>query len=261
LYRGIPIVNAYGPTEAADDICQCAFTAPLPPQTPVVPIGRPLPNVWLYVLDRELGLAPVGVPGELCVSGVQVGDGYWNDPAQTKESFPPNPYSGQGRGPTLYRTGDRARWLPDGRLEYLGRFDDQVKLRGFRIELGEIESVLTQHPAVRDAVVVARTDEPREKTLAAYVTPQFNREISADSLEDDQIALWADLHDDSYHVEAGADPTFNCIGWDSNYTGQPLPEAEMREYVETAVERVLSLRPRRLVEIGCGTGLLAFRLI
>jgi amino acid adenylation domain-containing protein len=260
-YPGIPIVNAYGPTEAADDVCQCIFTAPLPPQTPAVPIGRPLPNVWLYVLDRELALVPVGVPGELCVSGVQVGAGYWNDAARTKESFPPNPYTDQGRGRTLYRTGDRARWLPDGRLEYLGRFDDQVKLRGFRIELGEIESVLTQHPAVREAVVVARTDEPGENTLAAYVTPQFNREISADSLEDDQIALWADLHDDSYHVEAGTDPTFNCIGWDSNYTGQPLPEAEMREYVETAVERVLSLRPRRLVEIGCGTGLLAFRLI
>jgi pristinamycin I synthase-3/4 len=260
-YPGIPIVNAYGPTEAADDVCQCAFTAPLPPQTPAVPIGRPLPNVWLYVLDRELGLAPVGVPGELCVSGVQVGDGYWNDAARTKESFPPNPYTGQGRGPTLYRTGDRARWLPSGRLEYLGRFDDQVKLRGFRIELGEIESVLTQHPAVREAVVVARTDAPGEKTLAAYVAPQLNREISAGALEDDQIALWADLHNDSYDAEASADPTFNCIGWDSNYTGLPLPDAEMREYVATAVERVLSLRPRRLVEIGCGTGLLAFRLM
>jgi pristinamycin I synthase-3/4 len=259
-YPGIPIVNAYGPTEAADDVCQGAFSVPLPPQTPAVPIGRPLPNVPLYVLDRELGLVPIGVPGELCISGVQVGDGYWNDAARTRQSFPPNPYASQGLGPTLYRTGDRARWLADGTLEYLGRFDDQVKLRGFRIELGEIESVLTQHSAVREAVVVARADASGETRLAAYVVPH-NREIASGALEDDQIALWADLHDDSYDVAAAADPTFNCIGWDSNYTGRSLPEAEMREYVAGAVERVLALRPRRLVEIGCGTGLLAFRLM
>jgi amino acid adenylation domain-containing protein len=261
FYPDIPIVNAYGPTEAADDVCQFAISTPLPPDASVVPIGRPLPNVWLYVLDRQSGLVPIGVPGELCVSGIQVGVGYWNDVALTEKSFQQNPYERQGRGAVLYRTGDRARWLLDGRIEYLGRLDDQVKVRGFRIELGEIENVLTQHPAVREAVVVARTDGQGETTLAAYVTPQFDQEVSVDTMQDEQIALWADLHDDSYDVEDGIDPTFNCVGWDSNYTGQPLPEAEMREYVETTVERVLSLQPRRLIEIGCGTGLLAFQLI
>jgi amino acid adenylation domain-containing protein len=263
LYPSVPIVNAFGPTEAADDVCQHSVTKPLPPNAPNVPIGRPLPNVWLYVLDDALHLAPIGVPGEICVSGIAVGDGYWNDPARTKERFVPNPYGPEDRGQTLYRTGDLGRWMPNGVLEYLGRCDNQVKLRGFRIELGEIESVLSQHPAVREAVVVARASDTAEKSLTAYIVPQLTAAAS-DRLacfQEEQIALWSSLHDDSYAVEKSADPTFNCVGWDSNYTGQPLPEADMREYVKTAVDRILSLQPRRVLEIGCGTGLLAFELI
>jgi amino acid adenylation domain-containing protein len=262
-YPRIPIVNAYGPTEAADDVCQHAITAPLPADAPNVPIGKPLANVWLYVLDRNLHLVPAGVPGEICVSGIAVGNGYWNDPDKTNKSFVPNPYADPKRGRTLYRTGDLGRWLPDGNLVYLGRLDEQVKLRGFRIEPGEIESVITRHAAVHEAAVLARTNDTGEKSLSAYIVPQFGQDsaVSIEPLEEEQITLWSDLHDDSYGGAQDGDPTFNCIGWDSNYTGQPLPEAEMREYIDFTVNRILALKPCRLLEIGCGTGLLMVRLV
>jgi amino acid adenylation domain-containing protein len=262
-YPEIPIINAYGPTEAADDVCQYQVTKPLPSDLPSVPIGCPIPNVWLYVLDRHLNLAPVGVPGEICVSGVAVGNGYWAAPEQTKERFVSNPYAGQNRGRILYRTGDLGRWRSDGNIEFLGRFDGQIKLRGFRVELGEIEAVLNRHPAVREAVVIAPIDSSGETRLTAFVAPYLNGDDldGMGLLEREQIQLWSDLHDNSYGSALPGDSTFDCIGWDSNYTGAPLPEADMREYVDTAVDRILALKPRRLLEIGCGTGLLMFRLV
>src|SRR5205085_8636016 len=113
---------------------------------------------------------PVGVPGEICVSGVGVGVGYWRNEEKTRAAFVPNPYANAARGDVIYRTGDLGRWLPDGNLEMLGRFDQQVKLRGFRIELGEIESRLSQHPAVAESVVLIREDTPGDKRLVAYAT-------------------------------------------------------------------------------------------
>ena len=256
LYPAVPLVNAYGPTEAADDICQAVLRGPLPSETPVVPIGRPLSNLTLYVVDHHLQLQPVGVPGEICVSGVGVGIGYWHNEEKTLESFVPNPF-GSERGAVMYRTGDLGRWREDGALEMLGRLDQQVKLRGFRIELGEIESVVDQHPVVRECAVLLREDVPGEPRLVAYITP----DIASGELEEEQVALWRDLHEESYtdSLDYG-DPTFNVIGWDSNYTGQPLPRADMEEYVSYTAERVLSLQPHRVLEIGCGTGLLLFRI-
>ncbi|MBM3853319.1 MAG: amino acid adenylation domain-containing protein, partial [Verrucomicrobia bacterium] len=264
VYPRLRLVNAYGPTEAADDICQAMLDGPLPPDAPTVPIGRPLPNLTLYVIDRHRQLAPIGVPGEIGVSGVGVGAGYWRNEEKTRAAFVPNPYADGRRGDVIYRTGDLGRWRPDGSLEMLGRFDQQVKLRGFRIELGEIESALSQHPAVAEAVVLMREDRPGDRRLAAYVTPddaggELRGKLAG--LAREQVALWQDLHEDSYRDSLTYDdPTFNVIGWDSNYTGQPLPEVEMREYVEQTVARVRALRPRRVLEIGCGTGLLLFPL-
>lgn len=175
LYPSIKVVNAYGPTEAADDIAQFIIDKPLPAEQRTVPIGKPLANLTLYILSDRLQLVPVGIPGEICVAGFGVGMGYWKNERQTQLSFVPNPFPdssqplpGTDRN-VIYRTGDLGRWLPDGNIEFLGRMDDQVKLRGFRIELGEIESLLAQHPAVRETVVILREDSPNNKQLVAYV--------------------------------------------------------------------------------------------
>ncbi|RKH18898.1 amino acid adenylation domain-containing protein [Corallococcus sp. CA047B] len=161
------LINEYGPTETV--VGCCIYEAPADvAKTGPVPIGRPIANTRLYVLDARLQPVPLNVPGELYIGGAGVGRGYRNRPALTAERFRPDPFSDEPDA-RLYKTGDLCRWLPDGNLEYLGRADHQVKLRGFRIELGEIESILSQHPSVRQAVVIAREDAPGEKRLVAYV--------------------------------------------------------------------------------------------
>ena len=169
LYPGIPLVNAYGPTEASDDICQSVLTRPLPAEQRSVPIGSPLANLALYILDRNLQLLPIGAPGEICVSGIGVGAGYWRDEEKTAASFVANPYAGDGRGAVLYRTGDLGRWDGDGAIEFLGRSDDQVKVRGYRIELGEVEAALRECPGVSDAAVSLEEEAGGSKKLAAYL--------------------------------------------------------------------------------------------
>src|SRR5207249_4741250 len=146
--------NEYGPTEAAvwSSVYRCEAG-----ETGVVPIGRPIPNAQLYVLDRRLEPVPVGIPGELFVGGEGVARGYLDRPELAAERFVPDPFSG-APGARLYRTGDLCRFLEEGSVEFLGRIDHQVKIRGYRIELGEIESALVEHPSVREAVVLARED-------------------------------------------------------------------------------------------------------
>jgi amino acid adenylation domain-containing protein len=266
LFPRVPVVNAYGPTEAADDVCQYVLRAPLAPDARSVPVGTPLANLTMYVLDPHLGLAPIGVPGEICVSGIGVGEGYWREEVRTRQSFVPNPYRDGGRGDVLYRTGDIGYWRPDGVLECLSRIDEQVKIRGFRIEPGEVEAVIGRHPAVREAVVVAREDAPGgDRRLAAYVVPDLGiAEVAAEArrAREEQVELWRELHESEYRQSLDhGDPTFDVIGWDSSYDNRPLPLPEMREYVDHTVARILALRPRRLLEIGCGTGLLMFRLL
>jgi amino acid adenylation domain-containing protein/FkbH-like protein/non-ribosomal peptide synthase protein (TIGR01720 family) len=172
--------NLYGPTEAAVDVTYWACRQFDSRRS--VPIGRPVANTQIYLLDGRLEPVPIGIPGELFIGGVQLARGYLNRPDLTAEKFIPDPYSAiaQGApGARLYRTGDLARYRPDGAIEYLGRIDHQVKVRGFRIELGEIESMLLAHPAVREAVVVARPNAQGMLRLVAYVVEnkeQTNKE-------------------------------------------------------------------------------------
>ncbi|MET0396913.1 MAG: AMP-binding protein, partial [Longimicrobiaceae bacterium] len=168
----VELHNLYGPTEAAVDV---TYWAAEPRERRVVPIGRPVANTRLYVLDAGGGPVPVGVPGELFLGGVQVGRGYLGRPALTATQFVPDAFGREG-GARLYRTGDRARWTAAGEVEYLGRLDFQVKVRGFRIELGEIESALLEQAGVRECVVLAREDAPGDRRRVAYVVGEVEVE-------------------------------------------------------------------------------------
>jgi amino acid adenylation domain-containing protein len=180
-YTHIPLLNAYGPTECSDDVTHhMIFQGPAVKEGSV-PIGRPVANTRIYLLDSQLRPAPIGVTGELFVGGDGVGRGYLNDPSRTAEVFIADPFVKEA-GARLYRTGDRARCLPDGTIEFLGRLDYQIKARGHRIELGEIEVTLSKHPGVSEAVVVGREDLPGDTRIAAYIVPRQGHSLGQDDL-------------------------------------------------------------------------------
>jgi amino acid adenylation domain-containing protein len=166
--------NVYGPTECTVDTTVCAARES-PEQAS---IGRPIPNAQVYILDEELRPVPIGMPGEICIAGAGLARGYVEQPALTAEAFIPNPFSARG-GERLYKTGDIARYLPDGRITYLGRRDSQIKLNGFRIELKEIEAVILEHSSVHDAVVVARQNDDARSELVAYIVSR-NGDLKAE---------------------------------------------------------------------------------
>jgi amino acid adenylation domain-containing protein len=166
------LINSYGLTEATIDSSYFCGSVDGLGENELVPIGRPFANTQMYVLDKSLQPMPIGVPGELHIGGLGVARGYLNRPDLTAEKFIRNPFN-NNIDSCLYKTGDLARFLPDGNIELLGRIDNQVKLRGFRIELGEIEAVLINHPLVREAVVIVREDRPDDKRLVAYVVPSY----------------------------------------------------------------------------------------
>ncbi|WNG47516.1 amino acid adenylation domain-containing protein [Archangium minus] len=171
--------NLYGPTEAAVDVTH--WTCERGDSRRIVPIGRPISNLRIHILDAHLRPVPVGVPGELYIGGIGLARGYYRRPDLTAERFVADPI-GTEPGARLYKTGDLARYLPGGEIEYLGRTDFQVKLRGFRIELGEIEASLGQYPTVREAVVVAREDVPGDKRLVGYVVPATGQVVDVAEL-------------------------------------------------------------------------------
>ncbi len=181
MYPHIPLLNAYGPTECSDDVTHFPLTQPLPANTLHTPIGRPINNMQIYILDRTLQPLPVGIPGELYVGGVGVGRGYLLAPQLTAQTFIPDPFASQA-GERLYKTGDRARYREDGSIEFLGRLDYQVKVRGYRIELGEIEVALSQHPALREAIAWVYEEPSGDKVLVAYVVLQPDHTLNSESL-------------------------------------------------------------------------------
>lgn len=169
--------NLYGPTEAAIDVTYWSLNNSTERNIKVVPIGKPVANTQIYILDNQYKLSPLGVPGEIHIGGVQVARGYLNKPELTTEKFIKNPFDKEGSS-RLYKTGDLGRWLPDGNIEYLARIDDQVKIRGFRIELGEIETALQQCELVQQVVVITRDNADGNKQLVGYIVPEgdFDRQ-------------------------------------------------------------------------------------
>ncbi|MFO0165964.1 MAG: amino acid adenylation domain-containing protein, partial [Microcystis sp.] len=279
--QGRNFFNGYGPTEGS----VCATVAKCTPVDEKITIGRPIPHVQVYILDSHLQPVPIGVPGELHIGGSGVARGYLNRPELTAEKFISNPFvsldppltpldKGGEQPSKLYKTGDLARYLPDGQIEYLGRIDNQVKVRGFRIELGEIEAVLGQHPLVQEAVVIARADHPSDNTsetelntnLVGYLVPALKDQVLPEQLaqwQSEYVSDWQKIYEESYSKPQPQteDPTFNISGWNSSYTGQAIPDAEMQEWVDQTVSRILGNQPpQRVLEIGCGSGLLLFRV-
>lgn len=255
--------NMYGPTETT--IWSLVYE--VKPGKQQIAIGRPIANTQIYLIDHLLRRksdpikpVPIGVPGELYIGGDGLARGYFNRPEMTKEKFVPNPFSDDANS-RLYKTGDLARYLPDGTIEFIGRIDNQVKIRGFRIELGDVEAAIAGHSAVRESVVVAREDLSGEKSLVAYVVPEPQMPESQLEANNERAAQWQEIWNAAYRQpEQELDPTFNINGWNNSYSGSLTPVQEMREWVNHTVKRILALQPKRLLEIGCGTGLLLFRI-
>ncbi|HSU14717.1 non-ribosomal peptide synthase/polyketide synthase [Longimicrobium sp.] len=330
------IVDGYGPTEATTFTC-CHAVSAEDAERGAIPIGAPIANTRVYVVDARLRPVPPGAPGELLIAGDGLARGYLGRPALTAEKFVPDPF---GTGGRLYRTGDLVRWtevrecvsaevrkcgsenpaLPhptraladaghadpvpspvgsgggtgeerarertsDGEeahgdssrdeptlalshprtfaLQFLGRIDQQVKIRGFRVEPGEVEAVLAHHPAVAGAAVDVRADASGEKRLVAWIVPAAHLESAAYGDPGAAVHQWEGLFDDLYAGSRGTEDggeTFDIVGWNCSYTGQPITAAEMHEWADATVARILALGPRRVLEIGVGTGLLLFRI-
>ncbi|MBD2493308.1 non-ribosomal peptide synthetase [Nostoc sp. FACHB-280] len=247
------LYNCYGPTETT----VTAALAPCQPNGKKPPIGQPISNLRIYILDPHNQQLPPGIPGELCIAGVGLARGYLNRPELTDEKFVEVELFGKTE--RIYKTGDLARWLPDGNLEYLGRIDHQVKVRGFRIELTEIEATLVQHPKIQEAVVTVREETDLDKRLVAYVVPTLTED---NTNPDELVELWEDIFNTNYAHQTTPtdDPTLNIVGWNDSYTGQPIPPEAMQEWRDTTVEKILELQPERVWEIGCGSGMLLFKV-
>ncbi|MFI0243179.1 amino acid adenylation domain-containing protein, partial [Streptomyces sp. NPDC016845] len=249
----VMVVDGYGPTETT------TFATHHPVSRPyrggaTVPIGRPMANTRIHVLDARLRPVPPRVTGELYIAGAGLARGYLNKPGMTAERFVADPY-GPEPGGRMYRTGDLVRRNAAGDLEYMGRADQQVKIRGFRIEPGEIENVLTGHPAIGQAAVVAHHEQPGSTRLIAYIVPDTDETPTGEEEERDQVGEWRDLYDSLYSAPGSALGE-DFSGWNSSYDGEPIPVPEMREWRAATLGRIRALRPGRVLEIGVGTGLL-----
>ena len=254
---GASVWNLYGPAETTIYTNGVKLTSALLGHGIGVPIGPPISNTGIFILSEDFQRVPPGIPGEIYIDGVHLARGYLNQSALTAEKFLPNPFGPPGS--RLYRSGDVGRWLQDGRIESLGRVDRQIKLRGYRIELDEIEACLLRHPGVRSAIVDLETNETGDSRLVAYLVPDHDalashyvadRERAAREL----VQQWRQVWDDTYADDNGDLSSF--AGWKSSYTGGDIPEAEMLDWVDGVLDRIRSLRPSSILEVGSGLGLL-----
>ncbi|TQV77376.1 amino acid adenylation domain-containing protein [Aliikangiella marina] len=261
LLPNAKFINEYGPTEGTVGSCIFeindiqSFSS-----GQSIPIGFPLDNVSFYVFDKNKNLAPFGVVGELYIGGKGLAREYLNQPQLTKSKF--IEYKINHRDSIrLYKTGDLVRWVENYGLEFVGRVDDQIKIRGYRIELTEIQTVIESMDLVRDSVVIANASE-EESSLIAYLVPtQRYLDDAALEYNKQHVEQWTSVNDDKYgddtnHIE---DVNLNFFGWNSSYTGQPIQQQQMEQWVEETLSRILKLSPKNLFEIGCGQGLFLYR--
>jgi len=254
------LYNLYGTSEVWD-VTWCEAEGSGGRQRRVA-IGRPIRNTRVYVLDGEGRPVPIGVPGELHVGGVGLARGYIGLRELTEAKFIADRIGTEGGG-RLYKTGDLVRYRENGELEFLGRLDHQAKIRGFRVELGEIESVLMRHPHVRQAVVTVREygGDPR---LVAYLLADRAANGPNDQIRSivalERLSQWQEVWDNVYRQPAAEGAALDTAGWLSSATGSPFSAEEIEEHVSNSEERVLALNPQNVLDIGCGLGLLLFRL-
>ncbi|QLE40068.1 amino acid adenylation domain-containing protein [Nostoc sp. C052] len=252
------LINEYGPTEAVVGCCVYEATGKMDLVGDLL-IGRPIANARIYILDDQNQPLPPGISGELCIAGDGLARGYLNRPELTAEKFIELDLFGEQE--RVYKTGDLARWLPDGNIQYLGRNDNQVKLRGFRIELGEIEALLAKHSKIQQVVVILQGEDAINQRLLAYIVPTPTDVETLDATSE-QVELWQQVFNNSYSQQQTPtdDPTLNLAGWNDSYTGEPISQAAMQEWRDTTVAQILELAPKRVWEIGCGTGMLLFKV-
>ncbi|MDE9463055.1 non-ribosomal peptide synthetase [Xenorhabdus bovienii] len=254
------LFNVYGPTE-----CTSIITSGLLTADKRITIGKPLPNAVMRIMDSDGNLVPLGAEGELYIGGIQLARGYRNAPELTEKQFIRDPFS---PNPTdkLYRTGDLVRWTLNGELEFIGRLDSQVKIRSHRIELGEIESVLAGQEILSSAAVITDGNS-EDKKLIAYVCPSTTwLAEKATAFNADYLESWTKVFDDQYRqattenaISDKHDTDSDFGGWINSYTNQPIPLEQMEEWRAGTMQKINALHPRRLLEIGCGTGLLLYQ--
>ncbi|MCA1654889.1 MAG: amino acid adenylation domain-containing protein, partial [Pseudonocardiaceae bacterium] len=242
--------NLYGPTEYTINTLGGGTADSATPT-----VGRPIHNTRAYLLDAWLRPVPDGVPGELYIAGTGLARGYLGRSALTAERFVADPRQPGGR---MYRTGDLVRRRPDGNLDFLGRTDDQVKIRGHRVEPGEITAAVDSHPGVARSAVVAVNDAtaPGTKKLVGYVVPAPLDDVARAAIAAEQIGEWQEIYACEYAEIPTAVFDEDFAGWDSSYDGAPIPLEHMREWRAATLARIREFRPRRVLEIGVGTGLL-----
>lgn len=254
----IEVRNLYGPTE--DTTYSTVYR--LNKEQPIT-IGKPITNTSVYIVDKEGGLAPAGVPGELCLAGAGVARGYLNQPGLTAEKFIKHPFS-NNEWDRVYKTGDLAKWLPDGNIDYLGRIDNQVKIRGYRIELGEVETAMNSLQEVTNSCVVTRKDASAAVSLIGYYVPDRQMiKVKELALYTQMVAGWKELYETEYvktEVNNDIDHEFNIIGWNDSFTSNPIPTEQMKEWLQDITNIVLSQDAGHVLEIGTGTGLIFFQL-
>jgi len=265
--RGTQLVNMYGITETTVHVSYRPLAAN-DTQLDSSPIGRAIPDLSWYVLDEQLQPVAPGAKGELYVGGAGLSRGYLNRAELTAERFVPNPFT-VDTGERLYRTGDLARTRADGEVEYLGRADQQVKVRGYRIELGEIEARLLEQEGVSEAIVIAREQNNSvDRQLVGYVVGDAKSlgaiaehfVAGTEELVDQWTAVFNNTYSSNTISQRNVRVAPSFTGWNSSFTDEAIPVAEMQEWLDGTLARIQALSPRKVLEIGCGVGLLLDRL-